>query len=446
MRRGASLLHPAWLMIVFWTVLYAIYFVAPINQTPSISAAGTVFIASHILVFCIGSVLGSGGIGADIVAQGPATSPDAPISRTPRAINVFFLIGIFGALLSILGKVLSLDFFSLLGSAELRAERAQQLLDAVQLSSSGWSAVGFLTYPAGFVAIALTIVLYESLPRGSRVLLPIYVGLIFLLSFSTGGRSTIFVTMLFFTLAFYIRRCRGLSFFPRSRMIQLFIWSLLIGFVGYSTLIWQARNEISGQNIDEFLTHIEVNWGVTLSDSLGSSMLVLEQPGLTQNVISSVFYFTQSISIVERILEMSELPTLFGAYHIDLVAAAVRVFFDNPDFLGDGYAALLASNVYGFFTGAWGALYIDFGFMGSYVTALVWGSLAGVAHRNARKNIYLDGFTQYVFWMYSILVSFVSPPFGFSNSAVTFIWFVLYRFFVGPSQRNSRLAACPRSG
>ena len=34
--------------------------------------------------------------------------------------------------------------------------------------------------------------------------------------------------------------------------------------------------------------------------------------------------------------------------------------------------------------------------------------------------------TRYVFWSYAVLISFVSPPFGFSNSFITFVWFVLF--------------------
>lgn len=421
-----TLLHPAWLMLGFWTFLYVIYFLAPINQTPPISTAGTAFVISHILVFCVGTVLGAGGVGVGLRRKVPTFSP--PSSRVLGIINAFLLIGITGACLIILEKILTLDLFSLYESAALRTERAQQLLHAMPLSSTALSGIGFLTYPAGFVAIVLTLVLYESLPRTTRALSGLYVLAIFILSIATGGRSAIFVTMLFLGLALYIRNRRGLSTIPRSRLIKILFLLLLACFIGYSTLIWQTRAELSGQSVDEFLRHVDEDWGVTPTESLESLVLALGQPNLMRNVISSIFYFTQSVSVIERILGMPEVPVLLGAYHIDLVAAAVRAFSDSPDFLVQGYAALLESNVYGFFTSAWGALYIDFGFLGSYMAALLWGMFAGLAHRHARKTINPDGNTQYVFWMYSILISFISPPFGFSNSAVIFFWFLFYRF------------------
>ena len=434
---GKGLLHPAWFMIGFWTFLYAIYFLAPINQTPPASIAGTAFVISQVLVFCIGSVLGAGGLGCSLLVQAPMTSQSLATPRIPRTMNTFFLIGISGALLSMFIKMLDLDFISLSGFAVLRAERAQQLLEATSFSSSLLSGVGFLTYPAGFIVLVLTLVLYETLPHYTRALSVLYVTVIFLLSIVTGGRSTIFITIIFLSLALYIRHCRGLSTLPRSRLIKFFILLLPIGFIGYSTLIWMVRFDFSGQSSDMFLAHADQAWGVTPTENLEALALALEQPSLVQNVVSNIFYFTQSISIIERILGMSEVPILLGTYHIDIAAAAARVFIDS-DFMAQGYATLLDSNVYGFFTSAWGALYIDFGFFGSYIATLLWGVLAGVAHRHARRNIYSDGFTQYVFWTYSIMISFVSPPLGFSNSAVTLIWFILYRA-LGFFQENARL-------
>jgi oligosaccharide repeat unit polymerase len=433
-----TLAHPAWIMIGFWSFLYAVFFLAPITQTPPPSIAGTGFIVSQILAFCIGSVLGSGGLGRGVLIKAPTVSfSRLSVHSSTRIIRIFLLIGIVGALLCIFDKILSLDLFSLSAAGALRSERAQQLLNVDSLSSTALSIVGFLTYPAGFVAMVVALVRYEAISRATRILSMLYVVVIFFHSITTGGRSTIFVAILFLGIAFYIRNCRGLKTIPRSLMIRVSFMLLLICFFGYSILVWQTRSELTEQGIEEFLAHAAENWGVAPTESLESLADALGQPGLIKTSLSSIFYFTQSVSIIERILAMDETPLLLGTYHIDLVAAAAR-FLDSSDFLVQGYATLLENNIYGFFTSAWGALYIDFGFLGSYTVTMVWGWLAGFSHRHARRNIYSDGFTQYVFWIYSILISFVSPPFGFSNSAVTFIWFLFYSL-LRPSKKKVEL-------
>lgn len=417
-------------MIGFWMFLYACYLIAPINQTPSPSFTGVVFVVSQIFIFCIGAVLATGGLGERLPVKPFPLKICASSLNVSKQINIFSLIGIIGALLSLFDKILRLDSVNLHEIAVLRSERAHNLLNATPASISVLSAIGFLTYPAGFLALVLTLVFYESLSRAPRFLSVFYFVSIIFLNLASGGRSMIFVAILFLGIASYIRGCRGLNAIPKSHQVRIFLLLVLVGFISYSTLIWQIRSESSNLSVSAFLNHAEVKWGVTPTENLTSLALLLQQPSLTQSVLSSIFYFTQSISIIENILGMSEVPLMLGTYHIDLFAAAVRVFCDNQDGLAQGYAALLKNNVYGFFSSAWGALYIDFGFFGSYIATFFWGLFAGLAHRHARRNIYSDGFILYVFWMYSILISFVSPPFGFSNSAVTFFWFVVYKLSI----------------
>jgi len=450
-------------MIGFWVFIYAVYFLAPIIQTPPVSLTGAAFVGSLVLVFCTSSVLASHWGGGFLVPASTASAAQLNVGL-PRLINILFLIGISGAILSLYGKIISVEDISFCSFASLRTERAQQLLAARALSSSVLSGIGFLAYPAGFVAIVITLIRFEALPAFTRLLSIFYVPLLFLLSMVSGGRSTIFVIILFLGLAVYVRYCQGRTAIPKSQGAKSLLVILLIAFLGYSTLIWKVRAECSGQSPDAFLAHAEKAWGVKPTASLESltrgvaqpdqvqsppdqvqsppaqvqsqPSQVLSQSSLVQSLVSSIFYVTQSLSIIERVLGMNEPPVLLGAYHIDLVAAALRASPGGSEFLAEGYSALLNSNVYGFFTSAWGALYIDFGLAGCYIATLLWGGLAGSAYRLARRNIYSGGVTQYVFWMYSILISFVSPPFGFSNSAVIFAWFLIY-YLLRPQEQST---------
>ncbi|WP_156812369.1 hypothetical protein [Legionella tunisiensis] len=122
---------------------------------------------------------------------------------------------------------------------------------------------------------------------------------------------------------------------------------------------------------------------------------------------------------------MNDIKFLYGGYHIDILAAALRAASEGDEFLRPGYQILLTANIYGFFTGAWGALFIDLGYF-SFLAAVIWGVVAGRSWRNFHRNPNLLTALSYVFWSYSILISFVSPPFGFSNSFVIYLWFVLF--------------------
>ena len=155
-------------------------------------------------------------------------------------------------------------------------------------------------------------------------------------------------------------------------------------------------------------------------------LIRLGDPNFTQTVLSSTFYFIQNLSISERILSSSsEIPTMYGAYQVDLFAAFCRIIPGGGEFLKNGYGLLLDANVYGFFTGAWTGLFIDFGSF-SLLMALLWGAIAGKSWLSFKRDPNLLTGTIYVFWTYSVFISFVSSPFGFSNSFMIFCWFAFF--------------------
>lgn len=426
MRTVCKPIHPALMMIAFWTVVYATYLFAPITQTPAVSLEGFMFVCMMIFIFVMAALIGSSGA-SGTPAQRLAHQDMSMMSPYIRQLlNTILLIGIVGGLMSIYGKMESLKDMSLMGLSALRQERASELLEATQVSRGPFSAIGFLCYPAGFVGIVVALTKYEQLQIFTRGLAVAYLPVIFLLSLAAGGRSPILVLILFVVLAIYLRRCRGLAMIPQSKVLKGILVGLIIAFLVYSTIIWQVRADLAELDLEAFLQHAKEVWGVAPTATLEWLAEALGQPALVRSIMNTVFYFTQSLSTLEKVITMNESPILLGGYHVDLVAAALRFFPDGLKFLGDGYAALLKENIYGFFAGAWGGFYIDFGLLGCILGVAFWGWFAGHAYRVARHNIHSNRVVLYVFWMYSILISFVSPPFGFSNSAVTFFWFVVY--------------------
>ena len=433
-RRG-RLIHPAVAMAVFWSLLYAVYWLAPIRQTPAVSIEGFAFTAMFVVLFAVSAWLSS------VPLPGRRRSsllqlPGNTRFSHSRLIAMLALIGCAGALMSIISKSSAEPLAALIDAAALRNERAQQLLDADTLTSGPLSALAFLLYPAGFPAIFAAVLSYEKLDARTRAVALLYVPLAFLQSVVAGGRSGILVLLILIAIATYVRHHCGLPRMPKSKAVKWTSLVLATAFLLYSTAVWFVRAALSELTNDAFLELAEQSWGVTPNPILESLANILGLPGLVQNVMSTLFYFTQSLSVTERVLTMPSSPILLGAYHIDIVAAAMRVTSSSRDFLATGYASLLDANVYGFFTGAWSALYIDYGLVGAMLYTVVWGVLAGRAFRLMVRVGSDDHAAMYGFSIYAVLVSFVSPPLGFSNSALTLFWFIV--FAVGIRRRPIR--------
>ncbi len=420
-------IHPAWVMLLFWCFIFQIYIFGPITLTPEISFLGFFFIVAHIALFATSSTL----IPTSAYKQLPGQKTPTNFKLRQDAQNIicmFLLIGIAGGLLSILSKLNVLEGFNLQSIAKLRTLRAQSLLHGGEAQSGVASILAFLTYPAGFVGLVAGILHYETTGRFTRLALYLYVFIIFFVAIVAGGRSPILLLLLFLAIACYTRTILGRSCIPKSRPLRIGAILLLVVFIVYSSIVWTVRSTESGQNNTQFFKHAANVWGAKPKPYLLEASTRLNTPSLTKNVLSSVFYLTQSLSVTERILTNPEdIPTLFGAYHVDLFAAGLRDLPEGGEFLEDKYRVLLDANVYGYFTGAWGALFIDFGYFSFFVAAL-WGALAGLSWRNLKNRPSLHAAVMYVFWIYSIFISFVSPPFGFSNSFMVFIWFFLFSF------------------
>ena len=435
MHSAKQLLNPASLMLGFWATLYAVTFLGPITQRPSVSLEGFLFVGGLLMLFVLASAFGSASLhGAPRVPIVWAT--DLPTAkRRDRLLRVLLLIGCAGGLLGLYSKLSAADSLSLIASAALRAERAQQLLDAGQITSGPAGAVAFLTYPAGFVATLITVLRYEQCRTSTRMLALFYLPVVFMQSIAAGGRSPILVLIIFVGLASYLRRWYGQSAIPRSRPLRLLVVALVTAFFAYSSVIWLVRSELADMNTDAFLAHADETWGVTPSRGLQAAAEVLGAPNLVQSVMSSVFYFTGALAVTERILAMNASPLLLGGYQVDLVAGAMRVIPGGNEFLARGYDILLEADIYGYFAGAWGSLYIDFGIPGSVLAAILWGVLAGRSQLALRRAPQGDGAALYAFWIYSVFISFVSPPLGFSNSALTFAWVLVFHLAMKPGLR-----------
>jgi len=413
---------PTLLMGMLWTFVFLVYFLGPINLEPKVSLLGFTFLIAHLLVFSIGATFF-----ARITPFKMSTiSYPTDTNRTTNVTCLLMLIGLVGCLMSVYGKLSSLDTISFSTLSSLRTMHAQALLGGQEIKSSFLRAVAFLSYPAGYVAISSALISFEKLTRPIKLLFFFLIFSTALVAICSGGRSQLLVLFLFIFISCYVRGQMGKTVIPRSPALRICILALIAGALLYSSIIWITRTQEAHMNTDTMLQHAASVWGAKPKPYLLSISERLHDKKLTQTVLSSTFYFIQSLSTTEKLLNaINDVPTLMGGYHTDLIAAGLRALPGGQDFLRQGYATLLSANIYGFFTGAWTALFVDF-WAFSLFFALIWGTFTGKAWLCFSHQPTLINGLRYIFWSYSILISFISPPFGFSNSFLTFVWFVIF--------------------
>ncbi len=441
-------IHPAIVMILFWSFILFVYIWGPVTLIPAMSISGGVFLLAHIGLFIAGSGIAFSLFNQQLNQQHDHKYPDVP--RLGKLMSVLLIIGILGGMISLFINLSGIDGISLASLARVRALKAQSLLHHGGEVHGGWlSAIAFLTYPAGFVALVVGVLQYEHLSRFVRLLMFLFVGVIFCVAIIAGGRSPIMVLLLFIGMSCYTRTHLGKSWMPKSQALRLGSAVLLLTFLIYSNIMWSVRVAETERTTEQILKYTADIGGAMPKPYLLAASEKLNSPGLTLSVLNSVFYLTQSLPITEKILATSKaLPVMYGSFHVDVIAAALRLFPQGVAYLKQSYASLMNAHVYGYFAGAWGGLFLDFGYF-SLLAAMLWGFLAGASWVSFKNNPGVLTGLFYVFWNYSIMISFATPPFGFSNSFIIFGWFLVFYLsirFLGARSVSAQRDPSLRSG
>lgn len=420
-----SPLQPALFMVYFWSAVFLLYYFGPIYLTPALGMKGFFFILMHIVLFAFASIFLSR---FRIFGKNNTHSTSAltTLNTQSTLILVALLIGICGGILSLYSKLSLLNHINIASITKLRAMRAQNLLHGGVLQYTYLSALAFLIYPASYVGIVSAILTYERLSILVKTLLFINIFVILFVSVGLGGRSQLFVLFMFIGIACYVRHLLGKSWMPKSFLLRAAGLFLVLSFMVYSSLMWTIRAQDVGYDTERMLQHASTVWGAHPKNYLVALGEKLHNHSLVQTISSTTFYFVQSISTVEKLMDTNNnIQPLYGAYHIDIIAAILRTIPNGMTFLQERNKDLMDAKVYGYFAGAWAGLYIDFGSF-SFVLALIWGYFAGRAWRQFKQEPNATTSLLYIFWFFSIFISFVSPPLGFSNSLFTFIWFIIF--------------------
>ncbi len=210
-------------------------------------------------------------------------------------------------------------------------------------------------------------------------------------------------------------------------MIRVFSLLFFSIFIIYSIVIFNDRNANSQISSDVCLTYAEDLWGVKPKPTFESLIIKNLGDDTMVQILGFYYYLFQAPVILERIYTLPSFNLMYSLYHIDILAAAGRFLPPIANYMDVNYRHLTDANIYGFFSGVWGSLFLDYGYL-FIPLSFIWGRIVAIFEFRsfARKNLY--DILLFVFLFNTVIVSFVSAPLGTSNSFCIFIW-VLFAYY-----------------
>jgi hypothetical protein len=425
--RTRSLASPFASCTLVWAIVLLGFYLGPFSFDPEPSPRSLAALFAFIALFVFSSLFGYG----SAMAEAIAARPSAPVYRrfdVDAIMDVLSLLAVFGTACIVVDRIRTEGLSGLAGFTELRYERAADLLAAAELSRGLLTYLGYLFYPALYLAVALGITYYEALGIRAKLLLALNMVCPFVLAVFFGGRSPILVVFLIVASSLVARRQLGLRGIPSGAGLKSLAIVGILAFFVYTNIIWFQRLGLSPSAIDILLGHAATVWGIAPGTALESRLAELGMTDALLPLLGLWFYMFQGPMIFERLIDSNSLPILFGGYHIDVVAAVFRMFGPTRAMLSDGYGRLLDADVYGYFPTAWGSLLIDFSLLSVPFVAL-WGWLSGRVFARLRRYGGPGDAVLYVFLFYSILISPISAPLGLANSFLIFLYFAGFKLW-----------------
>jgi hypothetical protein len=426
---------PIRLLIFVWLGAVLLYLVGPIRYEQVPRPSTWLFVVACLFSFGIGSFAASRSLAtrAAVIRQHPAQ-----YHRIDQIVRATALIGLFGALCIVIDKVVlsGLDFSQ--GVGAVRSERAEAVAAGavVELRRSPLLYLGYLTFSFSVASFVLYLLNGDSLRRSTVCLAFMGLASIFAYSYLYGGRSPLALVVGLAAGAIAVRLLTRQAALPRGRMgVGLFALFLVLT-VAYSEAILSERLVAGGvADLSDLETRFETSYDatvvgisgsdsptasptaqtttaspaspsapigsvVTASPAVSTTAAPLPAPStppvsqqtsryeqLMVQAIVNVNYLTHELPMLDRTLAYEgPLGPYYGAHQFYLGAALVQRLFPgwNVDVLM--VPQLKSANVYGWYSTAWGGMYLDFGVIGALVGILVCGWLAGRVYRRALIN------------------------------------------------------------
>ncbi|MEQ9370536.1 MAG: hypothetical protein RIG63_16160 [Coleofasciculus chthonoplastes F3-SA18-01] len=388
---------PLKLLFVSWSFVVFTYLISPIQFNQGWSLKTLIFIWGFFAVFMVSYLLGK-----DFVITLAAVSGKNLIFIkkckfninnnfiTKKLINyrldkftfIISLIGLIGSFMLAVDLLFGrgIDFSQGLSAA--RDSMHQQVSEQGGIPTGHpWSIAARVF--SGFLPVAALISLLRMDQLRASTLRLVFISLIlqFASDSLSGGRNTIFMTLLLLVMAIFLRISQKRE--PLINRLMVFKkfkkWSSLIfiAFIGYIFFIFIERESIRGRNLIQSYENIQNAWLLTFSFDVNS---FVQNEGIIAHTILAVVYLLVYIvhSLNEINLLCSQIPEpgpFYGIHSLFLPALlANKLGWISSDSIVGVTESLKRSGVY--FT-ALGSIYLDFGYTFSFIIFFVFGFIMG---------------------------------------------------------------------
>lgn len=429
--------HPAILMVLVWVGATATFFMLPFELTTrKLTLEGFIVLALFIAAFCAGTSM----------RRSPNRRGIRPDGLEPdfhMADRIFRGLAII-TILVFIADFVSSSVLTLSDSYETRSNRAGAILNAEASSGSIFFRIGFLTYPASFAIIVREIVFRDRIDivrLGFFGLMPIAMAALVM-----GGRGPVLLSMVFTVSSWGVRKMRRRAWGIKdkalsARQMGQLVIGVIAGLVAmnYFVIVFVIRAEAAG-GVDQMLQVASQLWGVDFRGSTAELLNATLGEGNTYLIFVFVWYLIQSVVMSNALFTDYEGGPTFGVYGTDLMTAVARRL--DPNWVSERFVVLLDMNVYGFFPGAWGSLFVDFLWFG-LAMAFLWGLLCAIVYAKTRTSRDQRWLLIGPLVTIGIFFSLINTPIGFSNGLVTHFWFILMVFTSKPRALRRSASAVP---
>jgi hypothetical protein len=387
-----SLTTPTGQLLVVWTVAIAFFAFGPVRYAEVPRPMTWAFVAVCITAFCVGAWL------SRPRRNSVATVTLIVPARREVVVRATAILGLLGAGCIAFDKLVlsGLDYSE--GVTAVRSARELAVLagNATALPRSPLLYVGYVTFSFSIASYLLFLLKGETFRRSTAILAVLGLASPFAYTFVYGGRSPLFLVIAMAIAAAGVRVIGGSWPFPNKLGAVSLIGLIAVTLI-YSS--WIASERFASTSTD--YATLQARFAETYGASIGP--LPLSAPGPAASIpvpasgsqpsigeqavmhyVIDSYYVTHEIPMLDRTLNAdTRMGPYLGAYQFYLIAAFVERVVPGVSIDAIMIPELRAANVYGWFSTAWGGMYLDFGIVGAILGVLICGWLAGHAYRRA---------------------------------------------------------------